>query len=299
LSNARQNLLTNLRLIGSDFLVFFFGVGLMYGFRRRDATRLRGVLVGAIVFAIFAMSLIGSDPERLSPEVGGGNLLVLFLPLVAIFGVAFFYLLLDRIPFRIKLTRGLAIGVFVALNVAPMVFTMLPPRPGQFPYPPYLPPVTRTVANFFEPNELGCSDMPWSVAWDGDRRTVWLPMTVDEFYQISDFVAPKGVQFVFLTPYFLDTKRQSEVFKGEYKGWAGVYQGQLRSDFPLKAFVAPTADHILLADRTRWAKKPTEGAPGGIPQPSETGATNAPAPSIDSTNQLVVPPAADTQPITK
>ncbi len=141
LSSARQNLLTNLRLIGSDFLVLFFGVGVMYGFRRSDATRLRGVLLGAIAVAIFAMSLIGSDPERNGPEVGGGNLLVLFLPLVAIFGVAFFYLLLDRIPFRIKLTRALAIGVFAALNVSPMIFTMLPPRPGPFPYPPYIPPI--------------------------------------------------------------------------------------------------------------------------------------------------------------
>jgi len=299
LSNARQNLLTNLRLVGSDFLVFFFGVGLMYGFRRRDATRLRGVLLGAIAAAIFAMSLIGSDPERLGPEVGGGNLLVLLLPLVAIFGVAFFYLLLDRIPFRIKLTRGLAIGAFVALNVSPMIFTMLPPRPGQFPYPPYSPPVTRWVANLFEPNELGCSDLPWSLAWDGDRRTVWLPMTVEDFYQISDFVAPKSVQFMMLTPYFLDTKRQSEIVRGEYKGWVGLYQGQLRQDFPLKAYVAPTPDHILLADRARWAKKPALETPGGIIQPSETGGTNAPAPSADSTNQLAVPPAVDAKPTTK
>ena len=299
LSNARTYLLTNLRLIGSDFLVFFFGVGLMYGFRRRDATRLRGVLLGAIVVAIFAMSLIGSDPERNGPEVGGGNLLVLLLPLVAIFGVAFFYLLLDRIPFRIKLTRGMAIGAFAALNVSPMVFTMLPPRPGSYPYPPYLPPVTRSVANLFKPNELGCSDLPWSMAWDGDLRTVWLPMTVDEFYQISDFVAPKGVQFMMLTPYLLDTKRQSEVFKGEYKGWVGLFQGQLRADFPLKAYMAPTPDCILLADRARWAKKPTEEAPAGTAQPSETGATNVLAPSADSTNQLAVPPAVGTKPTPK
>ncbi|HXI84504.1 MAG TPA: glycosyltransferase family 39 protein [Verrucomicrobiae bacterium] len=299
LSNARPILLTNLRVVGSDFLVLFFGVGLMYGFRRRDATRLRGVLLGAIAAAIFGMALIGSEPERIGPEVGGGNLLVLLLPLIAIFGVAFFYLLLDRIPFRIKLTRGMAIGVFAALNVSPMIFTMLPPRAGSYPYPPYIPPVTRAVANLFEPNELGCSDLPWSMAWDGDRRTVWLPMTVDEFYQISDFVAPKGVQFMFLTPYFLDAKRESEVLRGEYKGWAGIYQGQLRADFPLKAFMAPTVDHILLADRTRWAKKPAEEAPAGLAQPSETGATNALAPSIDSTNQLAAPPAVGAKPAAK
>ena len=43
------------------------------------------------------------------------------------------------------------------------------------------------------------------MAWDGDRRTVWLPMTIDEFYEISDFVAPNNVyRFMFLTPYMLD-----------------------------------------------------------------------------------------------
>jgi hypothetical protein len=99
-----------------------------------------------------------------------------------------------------------------------------------------------------------------------------------------------------LTPYFLDAKRQSEVFKGEYKGWVGLYQGQLRADFPLKAYMAPTPDHILLADRVRWGKKPAEETPGGIAQPSEIGATNAPVPSTDSTNQLGAPPAIGAKP---
>ena len=289
LTYARADLLTNLRLIGSDFLVFFFGVGLLYGFRRHDATRLRGVLLGAIAAAIFAMALIGSDPERSGPEINGGNLLVLLLPLVAIFGVAFFYLLLDRIPFRIQLTRGLAIGAFAALNVAPMLFTVLPPRPGPYPYPPYLPPITRYVTALFETNELGCSDLPWSIAWDGDRRALWLPMSVDELTEIGDFVAPKGLQFMMLTPYLLDEKPQSEVLKGEYKGWVGLVHGQLPGNFPLKAYTAipPGTEQILLADRVRWAKKPTEEAPAGT--------TNAPTASTGSTNQPAAPAGADTK----
>ncbi len=301
LGSARQNLLANLRLIGSDFLVFFFGVGLMYGFRRPDATRLRGVLLGGLAAAIVAMSLIGSDPERTSPDVNGGNLLVLFLPLVAIFGVAFFYLLLDRIAFRIKLTRALAIGAFAALNVSPMIFTMLPPRPSQFPYPPYIPPITRWVAGLFQPNELGCSDLPWSMAWDGDRRAVWLPMSIDEFYEINDFVTPKGVQFMMLTPYFLDGKRESEIMKGEFKGWAALIQGQIRSDFPLKAYIVvpPENQQILFADYARWAKKPMVEAPAGIAPPASNGATNAPAPSTNSTNQPAAPAADGTKPVTQ
>src|ERR1017187_401533 len=172
LSNARPNLLVNLRSIGSDFLVFFFCVGLMYGFRRRDVSRLRGLTLAVVGLAIVAMSLIGSDPERIGPDVNGGNLLVLLLPIVAIFGTAFFYLLLDRIPFRIKLTRGAAIGLFVVLNVSPIIFTLLPPRASAFPYPPYFPPATRAVASLFETNALVCSDLPWSMAWDGERNKI-------------------------------------------------------------------------------------------------------------------------------
>ena len=290
LANARTNLITNLRLIGSDFLVFFFGVGLMYGFRRDDSSRLRRVLLGLIFCAIFGMSLIGSDPERTGPDVFGSNLLVLFLPLVIIFGVAFFYLLLDRIPFRAKLTRGAAIGAFVLLNVSPMIFTFLPPRRPPFPYPPYLPPITRVVADLFESDSLGCSDLPWAMAWDGDRRTVWLPMSMDEFYEIHDFVAPKGFQFMLLTPYMLDAKPQSEALHGEYKGLVGLMRGQLPQVFPLKAItpLPPDNEHILLADRVRWGKKEIETAQTA----TAAGDTNAPAPSLAPTNQPVPPSEA-------
>ena len=292
LAGARSNLVTNLRLIGSDFLVFFFGVGLMYGFRRRDTSRLRGTLLGLLACAIIAMSLIGSDPERREPEIFGGNLLVLLLPLVAMFGVAFFYLLLDRISFRITLTRGAAVGGFVLLNVAPMIFSLLPPRRSLYPYPPYITPVSRAVADFFETNALACSDLPWAMAWNGDRRTVWLPMTLDEFYEINDFVAPKGFQYMMITPYMLDAKPQSEVLHGEFKGWAGLMRGQLPRVFPLKAVtpLPPDNEQILLADRARWAKKEGELITA-VP-----GVTNTPpavAPSTEKTNQ---PPSSSTAP---
>jgi 4-amino-4-deoxy-L-arabinose transferase-like glycosyltransferase len=294
LTNARTNLLTNFKLIGSDFLVFFFGVGLMYGFRRDDTSRLRRVLLGLILCAIFGMSLIGSDPERNGPDVFGSNLLVLFLPLVAIFGVAFFYLLLDRIPFRVKLTRGAAIGGFVLLNISPMIFTMLPPRRPLFPFPPYLSPITRTVAGFFESDSLGCSDLPWAMAWDGDRRTMWLPMSMDEFFEIYDFVAPKGFQFMFLTPYMLDARPQSEVLHGEFKGWVGLMRGQVPQLFPLKAvtLLPPDNQQILLADRVRWGKKEIEAAQPEAPPATESGATNLPAPSLVLTNQPAAPSEA-------
>jgi hypothetical protein len=286
LTNLRPNLLTNLRLIGSDFLIFFFGVGLMYGFRRLDVTRLRRVVVGAIVTAIFAMSLIGSDPERNSPDVYGGNLLVLLLPLVVMFGTAFFYLLLDRIRFRLRLTKALAVTAFVALNVAPMIFTILPPRPGVFPYPPYIPPVERAVAKYFDADALACSDLPWAIAWDSEHRALWLPMSLDDLYEINDFVTPKGIQYMILTPYLIDERPQTEIAKGEYKGWTSFMRGQVPATFPLKAYSAlpPDDEQILLADRVRWTKKngENESVPVGITVP---GVTNSAPNSVPLTNQ--------------
>jgi hypothetical protein len=209
----------------------------------------------------------------------------LLLPIIAIYGTAFFYLLLDRVPFRIKLTRGMAVGGFVLLNVSPMIFSLLPPRQSMFPYPPYMAPVARTVAGQFESDSLACSDLPWAVAWDGERRAVWLPLTLDDFYEIHDFVAPKGFQYLFLTAYIIDARPQTEVAKGEYKGWEVFLRGQIPASFPLKAYspLPPDNEQVLLADRARWANQKNtatqlESNPFTIP-----GLTNAPAPSPGTT----------------
>ncbi len=261
LTGTRTHVFDSLKKIGDDFLVFFFVAGLLYGFRRRDTARLRGVILCGLACAILGMSLIGSPEERVNPGVNGGNLLVLFLPLMAVYGVAFFYLLLDRIPFSIRLTRAAAIGAFVLLNIAAIILTLLPPRRGLFPYPPYLPPIARMAANWFEKDELGVSDAPWEMAWFGGRRTLWLPTSVEDFYEINDYTAPtpNGFSFLLLTPYMLDRSYQETLLAGEYKAWAGLVHDRAPSGFPLKVStpLPPNDEHLLFADKVRWPIKPT------------------------------------------
>jgi 4-amino-4-deoxy-L-arabinose transferase-like glycosyltransferase len=282
-TGTRLHLLTTFKETSSDFLVFFFVVGLLYGFRRRTLMRLRGLLLGCLAAAVVALAVVGLHETGSGSRVDGGDLLVIFLPLMAIFGAAFFYLLLDRIQFRMRLTQGLAIGAFALINVLPMIYTMLPPRRGTFPYPPYLPPYTRMVANYFGATEIGCSDLPWAMAWNGNRRTVWLPMTLEEFYEIHDVLPPKDytLSFMMLTPYMMDQKFQSGLLKGEYKDWTFVVRGQLPALFPLKAItlVPPESDQLLLADRPRWLQS---GA-STLPPPSTpvAAATNAPPPATN------------------
>jgi hypothetical protein len=251
LTNLRSDWIEKFRNIGSDILVFFFVAGVMYSFRRTEAARLRRVLLGCLVFAILGMALLAAPKDWVEPSVDGGNLLVLWLPLVAVFGCAFFYLLLDRIAFTMKLTRALAIALFALLNVAPMIFLLLPPRRPPFPYPPYFPPAMRQVVKFFDKNDTGVSDMPWAVAWYMDRRAVWLPWTPDEFNEIHDFVAPRNTQFMLLTPYMLDRRFQSDLLKGDYKPWAAITRGQLPDRFPLRVanIIGPDHDQILFTER--------------------------------------------------
>ena len=80
---------------------------------------------------------------------------------------------------------------------------------------------------------------------------------MNDFYEIHDFVAPRGFQYMFLTPYIIDARPQSEVTKGEYKGWEQFLRGQLPASFPLKAYspLPPDNEQVLLADRARWANQ--------------------------------------------
>jgi hypothetical protein len=285
-----RSLVSLLKEIGSDYFIFFFGVGLMYSFRRPEVARLRRAVVGAMACAIFGMALIGYPGEPNGPDVFGVNLLVLFLPLVAVYGVAFFYLLLDRIPFRIRLTRAAAIGAFALLNLAPMIFTLLPPRRGPYPYPPYIAPVTRMISTWFGSNDVAVSDLPWAMAWGGNRRTIWLPATVDDFYEIHDFVPPRGafVSFLMFTPNLLNQPFQTEVLHGPYAAWAGIMRGQLPTLFPFKAgtLLPPVGDQILLADRVRWPQQQNQGL-----QPPEPAQTNALAPASTNATLSLPQPA--------
>jgi hypothetical protein len=211
----------------------------------------------------------GEGPRRF---VQGSNLLVLFLPLVAVYGSAFFLLLLDRISFPARLLRWGVIALFGLLNAAPMLYSLGPPHRGAYPYPPYCAYYTSLVAGWFDKDEVGSSDLSWAMAWVGDRRTIWLPTTAEQLVMIHDYVAPKGVSFILLTPYLLNGHMQTDLTKGEYKSWFAVVNGRLPPNFPLKTatLFPPAGDQILYADRPRWSDKKIDEAPTGEKKEKKT-----------------------------
>lgn len=229
--------------LGEGLLVPFFFATFFFRFVRREVNLLRWALALAMAGMFFAAGLFGDPVFRL---------LHVFWPLMILYGFAFFFLLLDRLAFEARLANFAVGGAVVALSALPLISGLLPPRPG-LPYPPYFPTFIQKVCSHLEPNEVMCTDMPWATAWYGSRVSIYLPTSVEEFYQINDYQKTiKGLYFTTLTrdlPY-------ARVLKtGAYKTWFPILEGRIPSDFPLtQGFHLNNLDQLFLTDRPRWTE---------------------------------------------
>lgn len=263
--NARQVLLTDLPRLGGTWITGFFLVGLLVGFRSPAISRLRYWLLGTLVTLLFVQSLIRTATADDFPDIHSGNLLVLLLPLVVIYGVALFYMLLDQLTLPMLAVRYVVIGAFCALLSLPMLFNFLPPKTSPVAFPPYHPPTIQTVAGWMRENELVMSDVPAAVAWYGNRQSVALTLDVqNEFYTLNDYFKP--VKALYLTPITLDAKFLSQwVRPGGDRSWgmliiSALTKEELPPRFPLsKSTRLP--EQLFLSDWERWIKPATDETP--------------------------------------
>ena len=101
------------------------------------------------------------------------------------------------------------------------------------------------------------SDVPWAVAWYGNRECVWLTLnTQADFFAINDNMKP--VLALYLTPTTMDAKFVSDWVRAGEQSWGSfiiqaVVQNQIPQNFPLRN--APTGflpERLFLTDRERW-----------------------------------------------
>ncbi len=178
LINWRAMFETHLRDLGAGFLAAFFVVSLLHRFRRDQVLRLRHFLVACVAGTILWLGV--TDPPS-------KNFLTVFAPLAIILAVAFFCVLFERLQVRQRLARVAVIGGFCLLNGLSFVFTILPPA-AQLPYPPYDGVIIWLVGKAFPEDSLMVGDIPWAVAWYGDRTCVWSPYTQEDYIAINDSV---------------------------------------------------------------------------------------------------------------
>jgi hypothetical protein len=226
--------------VGANYLIAFFLAALLHRFRRDEVFRLRRFVFWSLLAAVAALSA-GAPPRW--------NFLNIFLPLIIVYGAAFFLVLFERLQFRTRLLRQGMVVLFVGLNAAPLVFTLLPPV-RTLPYPPYDGAVVTGLGRAFREDEVLLSDVPAAVAWYADRGCIWRPDGGQEFIAINDQV--RAIAGIYLTQETFNQLTVLQLVSGQLRYWLQLYQPP-PPEFPLQAFQAVTPDgqQVLLSNRRR------------------------------------------------
>lgn len=234
----------NLRTLGDGFLVCLFFTTFLFRFTKDSVHRLRWCLALGLFLMTIMAAYFGQATEQL---------LFIFWPFAILYGLAFFYILLDRLQLNVPILRIVTVLVFALLSALPLILTLLPPRSGP-PYPPYFPPYVTRVSRLIQPDELLCTDMPWATAWYGDRTSLLLPLTIDDFYDINDYT--KRISGLYFTTLTRDRAYVRTLLTGSYRTWFPILEGRIPGDFPLtQGFPLNNLDQLFLTDRPRWEEK--------------------------------------------
>jgi hypothetical protein len=184
---------------------------------------------------------------------------VLLSPLVLLFGVGLFFVLFESLAIPSAATRLGALAAFVIVISLPLALVFFPPRPS-LNAPPYYPPRIQQLTRYLDARELWMSDIPWAVAWYGDRQAVWLTLNPGrDFFELSDFY--KTVDGLYVSSRTADAKFVSNWFGGTERNWAALLlqtfvRREVPRGFPLRHSPEglTTIGELLLTDRDRWSE---------------------------------------------
>lgn len=256
---VREIIASDLPRLGGNWLWAFFLAGLLVRFQNVGLSRVRWFVVGTLLFLIPVQAFARTYLAAEAPEVNSENLLVLLSPFVLMFGVAFFFVLFERWDVPSLAWRVGGLSFFAVIISLPFVLALLPPRP-QVNAPPYYPPRIQQVAAYLDPRELWMSDIPWAMAWYGERQCVATTLNAGKaYFELSD--VHKTVDGLYLSSRTCDAKFISNWFGGTERGWAELFLQtfvlrQVSRGFPLRHSPEglTTLGELLLTDRDRWSE---------------------------------------------
>lgn len=229
---------------GEGLLFPLFFATFLFRFVRRETRRFRWSAAISMLSLLLVSTVFDSALR----------LFHIFWPIMAAYALAFFFVLLDRLQWQLRIAQIGATAGVVALSAFPFIAGLLPPAEG-LPYPPYLPAFVKFVSGLLEPRETMCTDMPWATAWYGDRVSIYVPISLEEFYELNDYRVTDGIRIrgLYFTTLTRDLPFARVLLTGPYKNWFPILQGRLPNDFPLTAGLPlNNMDQLFLTDRVRW-----------------------------------------------
>ena len=263
LINEGKILRNDLPRLGSNWAWSFFLCGLLLPFRDRGLRRLSYFLLCSLALMTVVQALGQTHLSVDSPDINSENLLVLLAPLVLLFGTGFFFTVLHQMAIPHPRLRGLAAGVFVVVMCAPLLLNLASPI-DPLAAAPYAPAHIQRTAAMMKPEELMMSDIPWAVAWYGERECSWL--TLDDAATFEQMNKLKPVQALYLTERTSDGPFLTQIMENQH-GWGHFMlqclptssspQGTTPPGFPLAASCANfMPSELFLSDSARWKTAP-------------------------------------------
>lgn len=233
-----------------------FFLALLHLFKNQVPRTFRWALLSMWLFSVLGMAIFGSDDEG---WIAANDLNVLFAPLFIAYGVAFILVLWSRLEITTMVARYCFYTFIFAVSALPLVNTLLSGNKSPVQWPPYVPPYIAILRDWTAQDEIIASDMPWAVAWYADRKSLWLPMTIQAFLDLNDYERMGGkVAGIYLTPLSGNKALISDIVKGDYKEWAPFILRNVNiKDFPLRSVTAMPLDNqcIFYSDRDRWTER--------------------------------------------
>jgi len=253
--------------LGTVIVAPVFFIALLHAFRKRETRSLRWGLLLMFVFGALGMAMFGFGDGDPNKDIQSNDLYPLFIPLLTSYGLAIVLVMWGRVQFGGRELAGIrqANFTFQTLIVLTSAFPLLnvytdPPR-VPFVWPSYCPPLLTDLSDWYSKENVICSDMPWAIAWYADRKSLWLPITVEDFNKLNEFRFRTKVTGLFLSPVTGNRGLLTDVGVGEFKDWRAFIMRDPRAaaNFPLKVahpiFIMGVANYLLFADRDRWTKR--------------------------------------------
>ncbi len=253
--NTRDIFQGTLPHVAGSWLSILFFAGLLLGLRNVAARRLRYFTLMCLGVFVLVQAAGATQLSEITPTFNSENLLIMFMPLAVIFAVGFFLTLVNQMELPIVEMRYGVMALLGIIACLPLALTLMQKKISPLVYPPYHPPEIQKIGNWMSKDELLMSDIPWAIAWYGDRPCVDLSLNVSyEFSAINDFIKP--VNGLYLTLNTLNG-RLFDCLHSRPGSWQNftyqsVTMNKLPPPFPLKHAAFGLSSGLFLTDKQRW-----------------------------------------------